>query len=131
MGLLQWDSVNLNQRRKNYMKLASYPFFSVHSGASYTRAMGWLRSVGSIKLYVSFAEYRLFYRALLQKRPIIWSTLPTKATQYIHLHMHTCIWVYMYVCMYTRTYVYMYVYDFWECVPSTLAAGTRTAVLRR
>jgi len=33
--------------------------------------MGWLRSVGSIKLYVSFAEYRLFYRSLLQKRPII------------------------------------------------------------
>ena len=33
--------------------------------------MGWLRSVGSIKLWVSFAEYRLFYRALLQKRPII------------------------------------------------------------
>ena len=33
--------------------------------------MGWLRSVGSIKLYVSFAEYRLFYRALLQKRPNI------------------------------------------------------------
>jgi len=33
--------------------------------------MGWLRSVGSIKLYVSFAEYCLFYRALLQKRPII------------------------------------------------------------
>jgi len=30
--------------------------------------MGWLRSVGSIKLQVSFAEYRLFYRALLQKR---------------------------------------------------------------
>jgi len=27
--------------------------------------MGWLRSVGSIKLYVSFAEYRLFCRALL------------------------------------------------------------------
>jgi len=33
--------------------------------------MGWLRSVGSIKLSVSFAEYRLFYGALLQKRPII------------------------------------------------------------
>jgi len=31
--------------------------------------MGCLRSVGSIKSYVSFAEYRLFYRALLQKRP--------------------------------------------------------------
>jgi len=33
--------------------------------------MGWLRSVGSLKLHVSFAEYRLFYRALLQKRPTI------------------------------------------------------------
>jgi len=28
--------------------------------------MGWLRLAGSFKLYVSFAEYRLFYRALLQ-----------------------------------------------------------------
>jgi len=33
--------------------------------------MWWLRLVGSIKLHVSFAEYRLFYRALLQKRPMI------------------------------------------------------------
>jgi len=32
---------------------------------------GWLRLVGSLKLWVSFAEYSLFYRALLQKRPII------------------------------------------------------------
>jgi len=31
-----------------------------------TRCVGW-----SIKLQVSFAEYRLFYRTLLQKRPII------------------------------------------------------------
>jgi len=33
--------------------------------------MGWLRLVGSLKLQVSFVECRLFYRALLQKRPII------------------------------------------------------------
>ena len=33
--------------------------------------MGWLRLVGSFKSYFSFAEYSLFYRALLQKRPII------------------------------------------------------------
>jgi len=33
--------------------------------------MGWLRLVGSIKSQVSLAEYSLFYRALLQKRPII------------------------------------------------------------
>jgi len=29
-------------------------------------ATGWLRLVGSFKVYVSFAEYRLFDRALLQ-----------------------------------------------------------------
>ena len=44
--------------------------------------MGWLRSVGSIKLSVSFAEYSLFYRALLLKRPIILSILLTVATPY-------------------------------------------------
>jgi len=32
-------------------------------------SMGGLRLVGSLKLYVSFAEYPLFSRALLQKRP--------------------------------------------------------------
>jgi len=45
--------------------------------------MGWLRLVGSIKLQVSFAESSLFYRALLQKRPIILSILLTKATPYL------------------------------------------------
>jgi len=33
--------------------------------------MGWLRLVGSLKLWVFFAGYRLFYRALLQRRPVI------------------------------------------------------------
>jgi len=33
--------------------------------------MRWLQLVGSLKLSVSFAQYRLFYRALLQKRPVI------------------------------------------------------------
>jgi len=42
--------------------------------------MGWLRLVGSIKLKVAFAEYRLFYRALWQKRPVILSTILTAAT---------------------------------------------------
>jgi len=31
----------------------------------------WLQSVESIKLQVSFAEYRLFCRSLLQNRPIV------------------------------------------------------------
>ena len=50
------------------------------SRASLELHMGWLWLVGSIKLYVSFAEYSLFYRTLLQKRPIILSILLTEAT---------------------------------------------------
>ena len=53
-----------------------------HSNAHTTYMGGWLRLVGSIKLHISFAEYRLFYRALLQKRPIILSILLTEATPY-------------------------------------------------
>ena len=43
-------------------------------------SMGWLRLVGSLKLYVCFAEYRLFYRALLQKRPVFLRSLLVVAT---------------------------------------------------
>jgi len=41
-----------------------------------------LRLIGSLKLYDSFAEYRLFCRALLQKRPIILRSLLIVATEY-------------------------------------------------
>jgi len=44
------------------------------------RLMGRLRLVGSMKLQVSYAEYSLFYEALLQKRPMILSILLTVAT---------------------------------------------------
>jgi len=47
-----------------------------------SHGMGWLRLVGSLKLQVSFAEYRLFYWALLQKRPIILRSLLIVATPY-------------------------------------------------
>jgi len=46
-------------------------------------AMGWLRLVGSLKLQVSFAEYSLFYRALLQKRPVILRSLLIVSTPYL------------------------------------------------
>jgi len=57
-------------------------------------SMGWQRLVGSLKLEVSFAEYRLFYRALLQKRPMILRSLRIVATPYegrlsqciVHVH---------------------------------------------
>jgi len=44
--------------------------------------MGWLRLVGSLQLYVSFAEHSLFYRALLQKRAIVLRSLLIEATPY-------------------------------------------------
>ena len=37
--------------------------------------MGWLWLVGCLKIQVSFAEYSLFYRALLQKRPMVLGSL--------------------------------------------------------
>jgi len=49
--------------------------------------MGWLRLVGSLELQVSFAEYSLFYRALLQKRPIILRNLLVEATPYEDCHV--------------------------------------------
>jgi len=54
--------------------------FDIDQGQTITTYMGWLRSVGSIKLQVSFAEYSLFKRALLQRRPIILSILLIEAT---------------------------------------------------
>jgi len=42
--------------------------------------MGWLHVVGSLEVYVSLAEYRLFYRTLLQKRPTILRSLLGVAT---------------------------------------------------
>jgi len=44
--------------------------------------VGWLRLVGSLRLLVSFAEYSLFHRVLLQKRPIILRSLLIVATTY-------------------------------------------------
>ena len=44
--------------------------------------MGWLRLVGSLKLYVSLQNIGLFYRALLQKRPVILKSLLAEANPY-------------------------------------------------
>jgi len=59
--------------------------------------MGWLWLVGSLKWQVSFAEYSLFYRALLQKRPINLRSLSIEATPYVYsdVSLHT----YTYVCV--------------------------------
>jgi len=48
--------------------------------------MGWLWLVGSLKTYVSFAEYSLFHRALLQKSPMFLGSLLIVVTSYRHLN---------------------------------------------
>jgi len=83
--------------------------------------MGWLRFMGSLKAKVSFAEYRLFYRALLQKRPLILRSLLIVATPYpdllsylsrmrvsclsnmLHTHTHTHTYTHTYIHTYTYT----------------------------
>jgi len=96
--------------------------------------MGWLRLVGSLNLHVSFAKYRLFYKALLQKRPMILRSLLIVATRYhisrsvfflcfkirrprnsctnIHAYTCACIHTYIYVCVciYVHVYVCVNVY---------------------
>jgi len=52
--------------------------------------MGWLWSVGSIKLQVSFAKETYNRDDILQKRPIILSILLTVATPYVNIsHCNT------------------------------------------
>ena len=77
--------------------------------------MGWLRSVGSIKLQVSFAEYYLFYRALFQKRPIILSILLTKATPYVDSYRYISNsgeWCHGLLWTYVDSYTYGFLYTF-------------------
>ena len=79
--------------------------------------MGWLRLVGSLKLLVSFAEYSLYYRALLQKRPLILRSLLIVAIPYVCVYVgmsvmyvskctYGCIYKCMYhMCMYEHAYI--------------------------
>ena len=54
----------------------------VNTDRQYNSTVGWLTLVGSLKLQVSSAEYRLFYRAFLQKRPVALRSLLIVATAY-------------------------------------------------
>ena len=85
-GLLDWFEVDLSAR----------PAFSFRE---ILHIMGWLRLVGSLRLYVSSAEYGLFYRALLQKWPVIIRSLLIVATSYL------LCWHWVRVCVRVRVYV--------------------------
>jgi len=68
--------------------------------------MGCLQLVGSLKLQVSFAEYSLFCRALLQKRPINSKSLLVEATPYMNLRAS--------ICIHDMYYQYIYIYIYYE-----------------
>jgi len=63
-----------------YIDIYVYIDTYVHIQVLRKSPMGWLRLVDSLELQVSFAEYRLFYREILQKRPIILRSLLIVAT---------------------------------------------------
>jgi len=65
-------------------------------------SMGWLRLAGSLELLVSFAEYHLCNRALLQKRPGILRSLLIVATPYHPLDpscQYVCVGVCVGICV--------------------------------
>jgi len=133
---------HMNIYTYKYIHIQTYIYVSVEKNNKVfcwvVGAMGWLRSVPSIKLQVSLAEYCLFYRALLQKRPIILWILLTKATPYVwtyeclythkYIYIQTyicvslekksgvlmgsrcCIWTYEYLYKYVNTYIYRHIY---------------------
>ena len=76
--------------------------------------IGWLRFVGSLKLYVSFAEYCLFHRALLQKRRKILRSLLTRipgtypGTPYEGTYPGTPYYTHKYTYICKNKYVYTY-----------------------
>jgi len=103
--------------------------------------MGWLRLVGSFKLEVSFAEYSLFYMALLQKRPANLRSLLIVATAYLHAWMSaaSCAYTYthslkilfLYIC---RKYLYAThrcpIYKY-ECLRHGTCTCTYTHTLKK
>ena len=80
----EWVTLHMNESRHIWISHVTYECRLILANLKYHLAshldMGWLRLVGSLELQVSFAEYRLFYRALLQKRHIILRSLLIEAT---------------------------------------------------
>ena len=73
-------------REREYLQIlreAEGYLFGMSRSPRKPKAMGWLRLVGSIKLYISFAKEPYKRDDILQKRPVILSILLTVATPYL------------------------------------------------
>jgi len=70
-------------RKATFLKVAKGALQKVQSdNAAKNLNLGWLRLVGSLKLYVSFAKVPYERDYILQKRPIILRSLLIVATAY-------------------------------------------------
>jgi len=112
----------MSQKRPRYRKRDQQKAPTNCTVVKRNSTMGWLRSVGLIKLQVSFAEFCLFYRALLHTRPIVLSILLTEAIPYpeshhlvsmrahslsvspTHTNTHTRTHTHTYACTHARTH---------------------------
>jgi len=77
-GIWSWHSYKCKDRKMDGGR--KWGVKKILGVVLYCSSMGCLRLVRSLKLIVSFAQYRLFYRALLQNRPIISRSLLIVAT---------------------------------------------------
>ena len=69
------------------------------SGLTTPSGMGWLRFVGSLKLCLSFAKEPSKRDDILQKRPIIWRSLPIVANPWVEVVRSDAPYVYMNQCV--------------------------------
>ena len=83
--------------------------------------MGLLRLLGSLQLYVSFAQYSLFYMALLQKRPVISRSLLIVATPC----REVCTVKYAQMCTYLYMYIFVHVHTH-ACIHTCMLANVHT-----
>ena len=75
---------NILQKRPIIVNLATAPLSPAETADEFS--MGWLRLVGSIKLYVTFTNEPYKRDNILQKKPLILSILLTVATSYMCIH---------------------------------------------
>ena len=87
------------QRKKRNRETRVTPLHTYTYTCVHVQTMGWPRSVGSLKSYVSFVKEPYKRDDILQKRPIILRSLLIEATPYVSMHRivfvhkNTCFWM--------------------------------------
>jgi len=87
-------------------RICAYTLHMSHMSISHV--MGWLRWVGSLKLYVSFAKEPYKRDDILQKRPVILRGLLIVATPYVWMRQHRqdfSHWARVYICVCVRVWI--------------------------